>query len=79
MPGKDTDIDSDTTQVILNPRNDEAIDKYVVTGDPLDKASAYGIQSGASPLIDHIIRVITRRVIGLPTKLLAQHLAEFGV
>lgn len=76
---KDIQIsDSDTTQVIFKPRNDEAIDKYVVTGDPLDKAGAYGIQSGASPLIDHIVGNY-ETVIGLPTKLLAQHLAEFGV
>ncbi len=70
--------DTDTTKVVFRPRNDEAIDKYVATGDPLDKAGAYGIQSGAAPLIDHIVGNY-ETVIGLPTKLLAQHLAEFGV
>ena len=66
--------DSDTTQVVFKPRNHETIAAYVATGDPLDKAGAYGIQSGAAPLIDHIVGNY-ETVIGLPTKLLAKHLA----
>ena len=61
-----TDIRPDTTQVIL-PRNDEAIDKYVVTGDPLDKL-APTVSRVAPPPIDHN-GVNYETVIGLPTKL----------
>lgn len=69
---------SDTTKVFFKPYNAEAIKTYVESGDTVDKAAAYGIQSGAAPLIDHIEGQYDT-VVGLPTHLLAEYLAQFGV
>lgn len=71
-------VGADTTKVFFKSYNHEAISKYVATGDSLDKAGAYGIQSGAAPLIDHIEGDYDT-VIGLPTRLLTNLLAEVGV
>lgn len=69
---------TDITLVSFIPFNKEAADRYVSTGDSLDKAGGYGIQSGAAPLIDHI-KGNYDTVMGLPTKLLADMLREVGV
>lgn len=69
---------ADIAHVYFKPYNAEAVAKYVETGDPLDKAGAYGIQSGAAPLIDHIDGNHDT-IIGLPTRVLAEQLASVGV
>lgn len=69
---------ADTAHVYFKPYDAEAVAKYVETGDPLDKAGAYGIQSGAAPLIDHIDGNYDA-IVGLPTQLLASLLAKLGV
>lgn len=71
-------VRADTTKVCFKPYDEAAIDRYVATGDPLDKAGAYGIQSGAASLIDHIDGQYDT-VIGLPTTLLVLMLSELGV
>ncbi len=69
---------ADTTRVYFKPYDQQAVKAYVETGDTLDKAAAYGIQSGAAPLIDHIQgRYDT--VIGLPTHLLSDFLSQVGI
>lgn len=71
-------VESDSTTVYFRPYNKQLIDEYVATGDPLDKAGAYGIQSGAAPLISHIEGYYDT-VVGLPTNLLSKMLASLGV
>ena len=56
---------TDTTYVYFKELSDAQIDAYIATGDPFDKAGAYGIQSGAAPFIDHIEGSLDT-VIGLP-------------
>ena len=68
----------DTTRVYFKPYNQVAVKKYVETGDPMDKAGAYGIQSGAAPLISHIAGHYDT-VIGLPTYVLTMLLSQVGV
>ena len=55
---------------------DDAIDRYVATGSPMDKAGAYGLQ-------DADVKAFTRRVdgdednvIGLPVRLVEKTLEE---
>lgn len=55
----------DTTYVYFKELTDEQIAAYIASGDPFDKAGAYGIQSGAGPFVDHIEGSLDT-VIGLP-------------
>ena len=55
----------DTTYVYFKPLSDTEINDYITSGDPFDKAGAYGIQSGAAPFIDHIEGSLDT-VIGFP-------------
>lgn len=64
---------TDTTAVTFRPLDDAEIDAYVATGDPFDKAGAYGIQSGGGAFVEAVDGE-TDTVIGLPVKRL---LAEF--
>lgn len=70
-------IDADTAHVVFKPYNTAEVEKYIATGDYRDKAGAYGIQSGALPLIDHYEGDI-ETIIGLPTQLLLKPLEKFG-
>lgn len=71
-------VQSDTTTVNFKPIDKQAIAEYVKTGDPLDKAGAYGIQSGAAPLMESI-KGNYDTIVGLPTELLADILRDFGI
>lgn len=44
---------SDTTKVFVKNLSAREIDEYVATGEPLDKAAAYAIQSNGKSFIDH--------------------------
>ena len=71
-------VSADATNVYFKPFNEAAIDSYIATGDSMDKAGAYGIQSGAAPLIDYIAGDYDT-VIGLPTRELSRILRELGI
>ena len=43
-----------TTAVFFKEMTEEDIEAYVASGDPMDKAGAYGIQSGGGRFVDHI-------------------------
>lgn len=68
----------DTTTVYFKPYDETAVKQYVETGDSLDKAGAYGIQSGAATLVDHIEGHYDT-VVGLPTHLLVELLTKVGI
>jgi septum formation protein len=56
------------TRVWVNPLSEADISEYVATGEPLDKAGAYGIQGLGSRFIDRI-QGSYANVVGLPVAL----------
>ncbi|MFC4776459.1 Maf family protein [Paenibacillus sp. GCM10023252] len=66
------------TQVMMKPLTLEQIRRYVDTGEPMDKAGAYGIQGLGGVLIERIEGCYFN-VVGLPLSLLSDMLAEQGV
>jgi septum formation protein len=71
-------VDVGEATVFFKPYNRAAVEAYLSTGDYSDKAGAYGVQSGAAPLVDHIEGRFDV-VLGMPTDLLASMLRKFGV
>ena len=67
----------ETTAVTFRPLSKEEIADYVATGEPMDKAGAYGIQAGAVRFVQKVDGEIDN-VIGLPRKLLAKLLRDAG-
>ncbi len=67
-----------TTEVRIRELEDDEIRRYVATGEPFDKAGAYGIQGRASLFIEHISGSYSG-VVGLPIYETACLLASFGL
>ena len=67
-----------STAVYVKKLSKQEIDAYVRTGEPLDKAGAYGIQ-GLGAVIVEKIEGDYYNVVGLPLNALAEALREFGI
>ncbi|MBR3384552.1 MAG: septum formation protein Maf [Atopobiaceae bacterium] len=67
----------ETTDVTFLELTDDQIDAYVATGDPLDKAGAYGYQSLGCTLVEGI-RGDYYNVVGLPIGRLMRELELLG-
>jgi septum formation protein len=67
-----------STRVYIKKLTPQEIDAYVATGEPLDKAGAYGIQ-GLGAVIVEKIEGDYYNVVGLPLSALAEVLREFGI
>ncbi|MBC8101207.1 MAG: septum formation protein Maf [Cytophagales bacterium] len=66
------------TRVTFGDLPDAAIAAYVATGEPMDKAGAYGIQGGAMTFVTRIEGDLSN-VIGLPLWTVGEMLTAFGV
>jgi len=73
-----TDVRVETTDVTFAPMSETEIDWYVATGEPLDKAGAYGVQGPGGIFVKHI-KGNYFNVIGMPLPLLYQMLLDAGV
>ena len=67
--------DHDSTRVVFNELGQEAILEYVKSGEPLDKAGAYGIQGMGSFLVHHYEGEFDT-VIGFPARLFKRMFEE---
>jgi septum formation protein len=66
------------TGVWFRPLDDRAIDAYIATGEPMDKAGAYGIQGYGATIVERVDGDFFT-VVGLPLVRLTRLLAEIGI
>lgn len=71
-----TDSFYEETKVEFYPMSQQEIESYVDSGDPMDKAGAYGIQSGAAIFVKSI-EGDYNTVVGLPVSAVYQRLKTF--
>lgn len=65
----------DVTRVKFAPLSEEEVNWYVATGEPMDKAGAYGIQGYASRFIEGIEGSYAN-VVGLPVQMVYRMMRE---
>ena len=70
--------EAERTEVTFRDLTEEEIRRYVASGEPMDKAGAYGAQGRAAALISRIDGDFFN-VVGLPLCMLGQMLAKKGV
>ena len=68
-------VDHSSTQVCFTAMTDSEIEAYVASGEPMDKAGAYGIQGLASKFVERIDGCYFN-VMGLPVSLVYRRLRE---
>ena len=76
--GGETVTEHEATAVRFRPLTEEEIADYVATGEPMDKAGAYGIQDYGALLVEGISGDYFN-VVGLPVCRLGRILTRFGV
>lgn len=76
--GDRLDTRAETTGVTFRELTDREIWSYIRTGDPMDKAGAYGVQGKAALFVTGI-QGDYFNVMGLPLHLLGQMLKEFDL
>ena len=67
----------DTTLVTFRPASRSFLEAYVATGEPMDKAGAYGIQGYGAALVERVEGDFFT-VMGLPLRLVIEMLGEAG-
>ena len=78
LKADDSRVFADVTRVCFRELSDAEINAYIATGEPFDKAGAYGVQDKGALLVDRIDGDYFT-VVGLPVAKLAVTLAEMGV
>ncbi len=68
----------DVTRVLFTPMDEAAVERYVLSGEPMDKAGAYAIQ-GRGGLFVKRIEGSYSNVIGLPMALTREMLLRAGI
>ena len=68
----------ETTEVVFAPLSAASITRYVDTGEPADKAGAYGIQGRAAVFVEQI-RGSYSNVVGLPLRCLDGLAGKAGI
>jgi len=68
----------EVTRVKMKELDDEALRSYINTGEPVDKAGAYGIQGLGAVLVERIEGCYFN-VVGLPISKLSDILKNYGV
>ncbi len=77
-PATSIHVEVEATAVTFRVLSDVEIAAYVATGEPLDKAGAYGIQGGAAAFVDSVDGDVDN-VIGLGLTITRRLLAQAGL
>ena len=72
------DTQSEETEVFFRPATEQELRAYIRTGEPMDKAGAYGIQGRGALLVEKIHGDFFN-VMGLPVEMLAEMLKTFEI
>ena len=70
--------ESESTGVFFRPATEAQLRRYIATGEPMDKAGAYGVQGRGALLVERLEGDFFN-VMGLPVLRLARMLEAFGV
>lgn len=73
-----TEVCHDTTKVTFEELSDEDIRAYIASGEPMDKAGAYGIQGPAAVFVKHVEGCYFT-IIGMPMHKLHKMLMKVGI
>ena len=76
--GDYADTQSEETEVFFRPATEQELRAYIRTGEPMDKAGAYGIQGRGALLVEKIHGDFFN-VMGLPVLRLSRMLLPWGV
>ena len=71
-------VEGESAQVRFRPLSPQEIAAYIATGEPMDKAGAYGVQGYGCLFVEGIVGDYYT-VMGLPVCRLGRMLARFGV
>ena len=70
--------ETESTDVFFRSASEEELRRYIATGEPMDKAGAYGVQGQGALLVERLEGDFFN-VMGLPVLRLSRMLAQFGV
>ena len=76
LPSRKKMLRIEQTHIKMRIIKDEEIDRYILTGEPMDKAGAYAIQGEGREFIEKIDGSFSN-VVGLPLELLQKMLNHF--
>lgn len=68
---------AETSHVLFRELDDALIDVYIATGEPMDKAGAYGVQGKGGEMLVERVSGDFDNVVGLPVKRLIEEFSEF--
>jgi septum formation protein len=70
--------ESESTEVYFRPATESELRSYIATGEPMDKAGAYGVQGKGALLVEKLNGDFFN-VMGLPVLRLSRMLQRFGI
>lgn len=70
--------ESESTEVYFRPAAEAELRGYIATGEPMDKAGAYGVQGKGALLVERLNGDFFN-VMGLPVLRLSRMLRQFGI
>ena len=77
LPDRGLRVELESTRVAFAPLTEQDIEEYIASGEPLDKAGAYGIQGRAGRFVTRIEGCYFN-VVGLPLARLCRMMSELG-